>query len=171
MRKKVTRRQNNAKFCLVCGVDNQGGLHADFYELEDGTLACLVTVRSYHQSYPGRVHGGISTALLDETIGRAVNITEPETWGVTVEMQTRFLKPVPYDVPLVVLGAVTKNSRRLYNGEGKLLLPDGTAAVTATARYMKMPLSAISDLDEGEGVWAPSPSDPGPREIEIPGTE
>jgi acyl-coenzyme A thioesterase PaaI-like protein len=144
------------------------GLRTEFYELEDGTLAATATAGPLHQSYPGRLHGGVSTALLDETIGRAINIAEPDTWGVTVEITTRYKKPVPYDVPLLVLGRITENRSRLFSGEGRLVLPDGTTAVTAVARYMKLKLKDISEFDGVTDTWELFPSADDPAEIDVP---
>ena len=168
MLKSVRKKHNASKRCFVCGVENNMGLQAEFYELEDGTLAASVTAKSCHQSYPGRVHGGVSTALLDETIGRAINVTEPDTWAVTVEIATRYRKPVPNDVPLTVTGRITENTRRLFTGEGSILLPDGTAAVTATAKYMKLKLSDIADFEASGESWEQYLRDGDPDAIEIP---
>ncbi len=168
MKKRVVKKHNAAKGCFICGVDNPCGLHAEFYELEDGTLAARVTPKERHQSYPGRVHGGISTALLDETIGRAINVAEPDTWAVTVEITTRYKKPVPYDVPLTVVGKVLKNSHRLFTAEGAILLPDGEVAVTATGTYMKLPLERIADFDAAGETWEQYPCEADPQWIDVP---
>lgn len=168
MKKQIVKKHNAAKNCFICGVDNPCGLHAQFYELEDGTLAAQVTVQAHHQSYPGRVHGGISTALLDETIGRAITVLEPDTWAVTLEITTRYRKPVPYDVPLTIIGKVTENTRRAFTAEGAILLPDGTVAVTATGKYMKLELERIADFDAAGESWECYPSTADPEWIEIP---
>lgn len=168
MKKRVIRKHNAAKGCFVCGVENPFGLHADFYELDDGTLAARVTPTERHQSYPGRVHGGVCTALLDETIGRAVNVAEPDTWAVTVEITTRYKKPVPYGVPLTVVGRVLENSKRLFTGEGAILLPDGAIAATATGKYMKLKLERIADFDAAGETWESYPRETDPEWIEVP---
>jgi len=140
---KVLRVQNISNDCIICGEQNPAGVKARFLELEDGQLCALATFRLIHQSYPGRVHGGLITALLDETIGRTINIAEPDTWGVTAELTLRFRKPVPYDMPLRCLGRITKNTRRIFEGEGELLLDDGTIAATATATFFKVPIDTL----------------------------
>lgn len=168
LKRHVVKKHYAGKHCFVCGVNNPFGLHTDFYELEDGTLAARVTPGEHHQSYPGRVHGGVSAALLDETIGRAINVIEPDAWAVTVEISTRYKKPVPYDVELTVVGRVVENNRRIFTGEGEILLPDGTVAVTATAKYMKMPLSAISDFEANDETWETYHYENDPDEIDLP---
>jgi acyl-coenzyme A thioesterase PaaI-like protein len=168
MIKKVLKKQNNSKFCFACGIENDKGLHTEFYELEDGTIAATAIAQPFHRSYPGRVHGGVSSALLDETIGRAINIAEPDAWGVTVEIITRYKKPVPYDVPLLITGRITENKRLLFSGEGRIILPDGSTAVTASAKYMKMKLADIADFEADGDSWEQRLSEGDPTEFELP---
>jgi len=170
MRVKVAKKQNNARHCFICGVDNEHGLKARFYELADGTLAATAVARPFHQSYPERSHGGVTTALLDEAIGRAINIAEPETWAVTVELETRFRKPVPYDVPLLVTARIVESNRIFFVGEGCVYLPTGEAAVAARAKYMRMPLSSISGFDVHQD-WALFPEEDDPEAFDIPEPE
>jgi acyl-coenzyme A thioesterase PaaI-like protein len=67
---KVIRKQENSKLCLVCGMENDLGLKISFYELENGEVVSIFNTKDEHQSYPGRLHGGITGAILDETIGK-----------------------------------------------------------------------------------------------------
>jgi acyl-coenzyme A thioesterase PaaI-like protein len=147
MKRSVLATQNVSRMCVVCGRDNPSSMKARFYELDGGELLGVFEPLEIHQSYPGRLHGGMISAALDETIGRALNIAEPEAWGVTVELTVRFRKPVPLDGELRVIGRVTKDSRRLYEGTGEIVLDDGTVAAEASARYMKMPIGRIADGD------------------------
>jgi uncharacterized protein (TIGR00369 family) len=165
----VTRKQPNSKMCLVCGLKNDGGLHAAFYEVASGELVALFTPREQHQSYPGRLHGGMVTAILDETIGRAVMISfEQDFWAVTVEFTTRFKKPVPLGVELKVVGRVGRQEGRIFEGSGEILLPDGEVAATATGKYMRMPIGRIADFDAGAQEWYVTPSPTDPDEIPLP---
>ena len=52
--------------CMICGMNNNYGVKAQFYNMEDGSVMTPFVFREEHQSYPGRVHGGIITAMLDE---------------------------------------------------------------------------------------------------------
>ena len=116
-----------------------------------------------HQSYPGRLHGGISSTILDETIGRALMISQPEQFGVTVEITVRFKKPVPLDEELRVIGRITSDSKRFYEGTGEIILADGSVAVEGHGKYLKMPLAKIAEYDnEDEEGWqvVEGPDDP-----------
>ena len=95
MKLKVIKKQNNSDMCAVCGMSNNLSLRAKFYEVENELMVGVVTGRDVHQSYPNRMHGGLISALLDEVIGRAINIPEPEAFGVTSELNVKFKKPVP----------------------------------------------------------------------------
>jgi uncharacterized protein (TIGR00369 family) len=125
-----------------------------FYEQEDGSLLARFTPCEHHQSYPGRTHGGVITAVLDETIGRAIMIKYgEEIWGVTVEINVRFLKPVPLEVELTVVGRIISEKSRLFEGTGELYLPDGTVAAEAHGKYVKLELSRIADFDREREEW------------------
>lgn len=153
MKHQVAHKQHNSKHCFVCGLENTLGLKVRFYALENQELVALCQGLEEHQSYPNRLHGGVSAAILDETIGRVISNLEPNTWGVTVSMETKYLKPIPLNTPLKAVGRVTKNGSRLFEGNGEILLPDGTIAVSATAKYMKLPLEKISSHDFAQDEW------------------
>jgi acyl-coenzyme A thioesterase PaaI-like protein len=166
---RVTRKQPNSKMCLVCGLKNGGGLHASFYEVDGGELVALFTPREEHQSYPGRLHGGLITAMLDETIGRAVMIgCAEEVWGVTVEFTTQFKKPVPLDVQLKVVGRIVRHEGKVFEGTGEILLPGGVVAASGVGKYLRLPIGRIADVDAFAADWRVHllPTDPG--EIPLP---
>lgn len=145
MEYNITRSQDISRMCLVCGEENLFGLHATFYETEQGELIGIFDARPEHQSYPGRMHGGIAAAILDELIGRAVNMVEPDAWGVTIELTTKYRKPVPVAGPIVARARITKNTSRVFEGTGEIVLEDGTVAVQGTGRYIKMAVEKIAD--------------------------
>ena len=166
MSRRVEKAQNLSRMCVVCGVDNGLGLQGHFYELAGGEVAGIFQPRPEHQGYPGRMHGGLASAILDETIGRAINIREPDTWGVTVEFTVRFRKPVPLDAPVKAIGRLTGDPRRLFEGSGEILLADGTVAVEAQGKYLRLPLCDIADTSFREQEWFEDPL-PAPSEIDL----
>ena len=151
MKVKVVRKQANSKNCIICGMDNDASVKAQFYEMENGYLCSLFKFRSIHQSYPERVHGGMITSMLDELIGRVIWVTEPDTYAVTTSIQVQFKKPVPYDVELKGLSYITKNSSRLYSAVGEIRDMDNNILATAEATYFKMKIKMIcsnSNIDD-----------------------
>lgn len=163
----MMNKQPNSYHCFICGVRNVAGVKVAFYETanRDGQPEILARFsgRFQHQGYPGRMHGGVITGVLDETIGRAINIGAgaelPMTWGVTAELTVRFLLPVPLDVEVTARGRITRQARRLFEGTGELYLPDGAIAVTATGKYWKLPLDEIASLEGEELGWQVYPDE------------
>jgi acyl-coenzyme A thioesterase PaaI-like protein len=153
MKRKVLAAQNVSRMCLVCGTANAAGLKARFYELEGGELLGVFRPLEEHQSYPGRLHGGMASAILDETIGRAIMVSSPDTWGVTAELTVRYRKPVPLDDEVRVVGRITRDTSRLFEGTGEILLKDGSVAVEATGKYLRMRLEGITEAGFGETEW------------------
>lgn len=147
---KELHKQYTSKYCFVCGEENKSGLAARFYELENHEVVAIFTASKDHCSYPGRMHGGVISAMLDETIGRAILIDEPDVFGVTVDLSVQFKKPVPLETELRLVARITRNRSRIFEGTGELLLPDGTVAATGYGKYMKLSFDDITENESGE---------------------
>jgi uncharacterized protein (TIGR00369 family) len=154
MKRTVLSAQNVSRMCLVCGTENASGLHARFFELDSGELAGVFTPRPEHQGYPGRLHGGVAATLLDETIGRAISISDPGAWGVTVELTVRYRKPVPLDEEVRAIARITSDNGRLFEGTGEIRLADGRVAVEAAGKYLRLPIERIAEGDFAEEWFA-----------------
>lgn len=148
------RNQNISSMCLVCGKDNPFSLHSQVVEHpESGEVVCYFTPLDAHQSYPGRVHGGISAAVLDEVIGRAVQMEHPDVWGVTVSLELKYRRPLPLNERLECRGRCTKLGRRTFEGAGEILTPDGKVAVQAKGIYAICPVEAIAGDVPLDDMW------------------
>ncbi len=151
---KITSKQPNSKMCFGCGLDNSFGLKSYFYELETGELLAVFQPAAEHQGYPGRLHGGLAAAILDESIGRAIMISHADNiWGVTVEFSMRLRKPIPLDKEVRVLARIIEDGKRFFKGCGEIILPDGVVAVEGKGRYLKMDINKIADFDVDEQQW------------------
>ncbi len=120
--------------CFVCGRDNPHGLHLRFYDDEAaGQVTAPVLISDVYQGYPGIAHGGILAAILDEVIGRAINLGQSENaFWVTAKLELRYRQPTPLETPLTAVGWVVERRSRAAEVAGELRLADGT--VTAEAR-------------------------------------
>lgn len=160
---KISKKQPNSSMCLVCGINNDFGLKSFFYELENKDVLGIFKPKEEHQSYPGRVHGGISASILDETIARAIMPYYDNTvWGITLEFNIKYRKPLPIGEKLQTIARVTSNSSRGFEGSGEILLPDGTIAIQGKGRYLKVPLEKIINENKDDLMWEVIPYDGDP---------
>ena len=154
--------------CFVCGLKNSAGVKASFFETESGENIALFKPCQKHQGYPGRLHGGIAAAMLDETIGRAITIGKKEdVWGVTLEFSIKYKKPVPLDSEIKVIGRITSVNQRFFEGNGEIVLADGTIAASAKGKYLLLPIEKIADFDLEKNEWEVMDAPGDPIEIEI----
>ncbi len=168
MDRKVTGKQPNSKMCFICGLKNKMGLKAAFYETDKNELIAVFKPCQEHQGYPGRLHGGIAAAILDETIGRTVTIgKDDDIWGVTLEFSIKFKKPIPLEEELKVVTKLTEDGSRIFKGIGKIVLPDGKVAAVGEGKYMKLPIEKIEDFDKDVNGWRVINSDDDPEIISI----
>jgi uncharacterized protein (TIGR00369 family) len=164
----ISKKQNNSKMCFVCGIHNEAGLNARFYEINDNEIVALIKPCAHHQGYPGRMHGGIASTILDETIGRAISIGVNENiWGVTLELTVKYKKPVPLDDEIKIVARVVQDNGRSYIGSGEIILPNGDVAVSAEGKYLKLALDKITNGDFADTDWFLLEHENDPKQIRI----
>ena len=144
---KVVSKQRNSKMCAICGMDNEYGVHAQFYNMEDGSVMTKFKYRQEHQSYPGRVHGGLITAMLDEMGLRALWAKEgsEEKFGVTMSLDTKYRKPVPYDEEIIGKGIVIKENNKFFIVDSKIMDLQGNVLANGTIKYIKLDTNKINE--------------------------
>ena len=147
------QKQPNSRMCFVCGMQNPIGLKAFFYQDEEGRVVARFTGQEEHQGYPGVMHGGIVTALLDEVIGRVAIAHDLPGWGVTAKLEVRFRHPVPLGQPLTLVGEMTRLRSRTLEAHGEIRLEDGTVAAEAEGVYIRLPQEEIERVEEELGFW------------------
>ncbi len=122
--------------CFACGDRNHHGLHMRFERAEGGVL-CRYTPREADQGFPGTMHGGIISTLLDESMAWAL-WAEERALGVTAKMETRYRRPVPSEAPLLVHGRVAAKRGRRYELEARVEDLDGVVLVEASALFLRL---------------------------------
>lgn len=143
---KILEKQRNSKDCLICGMDNPYGVKAQFYSLENKMVGSIFEYDYKHQSYPTRVHGGMITAMLDELGCRAYwAYQEPYSSAVTMSLETKYRKPVPYNETLKGIGKIIKDNPRYFDAECAIYDLKGIVLASASMRYIKMPLEKVCD--------------------------
>lgn len=146
---KVVGKQRNSKMCIICGMDNPIGLHAQFYNMEDGSVITLFRYNENHQSFPRRVHGGLVATMLDELGLRALWANGDESiFGVTMSLEVKYRKPVPYNEDLIGRGIVEKETPKFATIQAGIYDKSGTLLANAEVKYIKLDVSQIAaDVD------------------------
>ena len=132
-------------WCFACGRLNPTGLQLDFDVSADRATARYIGLQR-HQGYDGALHGGIVTALLDETMGWA--IFHQGIWGVTAKIAVTFKRPVPLGEELIISGEVARDRGRGIETKGTVVrAADGELLAEATALFLRMPDERRAELE------------------------
>jgi acyl-coenzyme A thioesterase PaaI-like protein len=138
------KRQPGSKMCFVCGRENPIGLHVPFF-VDGETVVAEFVPQPEHQGYPGVMHGGLVTTLLDETIGRAAFLRD--MWAVTGRLEVRFRRSVPIGEKITITSRITRIRNNVIEAEGEVRLADGTVAVEGRGLYIKVPDEQLREME------------------------
>jgi acyl-coenzyme A thioesterase PaaI-like protein len=85
---------------------------------------------------PTYLHGGISALLMDQVLGYAAIVAD--RWGMTVDLDVRYRRPVPLHTPLRLTGRVAAAEGRRTTVVGVITTDEapGVALVEATAIFV-----------------------------------
>jgi acyl-coenzyme A thioesterase PaaI-like protein len=147
----IMDKQPNSRMCFVCGIENPIGLKLKFYTDDEGRCIARFQPKPEHQGYPGQLHGGIMSSLLDETMGRV--LTPQNVWAMTGRLEIRFRKPVPLDQELTIVGELTRSRSRAYEARGEIRLPDGTPLVEGNGTYVRIPDEVVEQAKSQLDFW------------------
>jgi acyl-coenzyme A thioesterase PaaI-like protein len=133
------------RLCYACGNANEHGLHMEFRAEGDRTI-CDFQPAPFTQGYPGRVHGGIVSSLLDETMAWAVY--HAQVWAATARLNIRYRRPVPLEDPLRVEAWIVKNRGRLLELRAEVKGRDGALLAEADGTFMKLDTGLSDEMSD-----------------------
>jgi acyl-coenzyme A thioesterase PaaI-like protein len=135
----MPERQPSSRSCFVCGRDNEGGLRTRWVsDRAAGEVRSTVTVAERFHGYPGVVHGGVLTALMDEAMVRSLLIDGGfDDLQVTGRMDVSFRLATPTGVPIVVAGRLLQRSASRSKARAEVRLSDGTVTAHAEALLVR----------------------------------
>lgn len=125
---------NRDTMCFGCGKDNPMGLHLHFRTDENGCYTSFVP-QPVHQSYDGRMHGGLISTLLDETMGNYPYMYEHKV-AYTARLEVRFRQPLRIGERIDVITKVKRRKGMLLEMTGQVIREDGTVAAEADGKLM-----------------------------------
>ena len=102
--------------CFACGPRNPSGLRLRFERAEE-TVTTRFRGREEHQGFPGYLHGGVITALLDEVMSR-VSLLD-NRWTMTARIDVRFRQPIMVGQEVTAFGEKAEERRGGVGGAGK----------------------------------------------------
>ena len=128
-------RSEIARWCYACGDLNPVGLHLRF-AVEAEWVVATFEADKVHQGYPGYVHGGIVSALLDEAMGWATY--GRGIWALTGKMELRFRGVVPTGAPLAVRGRIARDRGKTLDVVAELRDGAGNVLAEATGLFFRV---------------------------------
>jgi uncharacterized protein (TIGR00369 family) len=115
---KCLKLQKN--FCFACGKNNPHGMHLNFiYDEQRKCFTCHFRLSKRYTGPPGHCHGGIIATILDDAMGKVNKLRH--VVALTREMTVEYLKPVPLNKPLRVVGRETKVRGRTHVNTAEIL--------------------------------------------------
>jgi acyl-coenzyme A thioesterase PaaI-like protein len=112
-----------ASACFVCGPSHPLGLRIRYAPRADGSMAAHWTPDRNWEGFPGIVHGGIVSTILDEAMSKAVAASGHK--ALTAELKVRFRRPVPLDREVAIRGWILDRRKRRIRTEAIVTGADG----------------------------------------------
>jgi uncharacterized protein (TIGR00369 family) len=148
-------KQKNSRGCFLCGLENKFSLRMKWYEDHQAQqIRSTVVVPDHFNGFPGVVHGGIVSAILDETAGRSVMLTSGEdALMVALKLEVTFRRPTPTNTPLTVIGWVIKQTASRAQVAGEIRLSDGTLTAECKAIVVPPPKEILDNWEHEKPYW------------------
>ena len=135
--------------CFVCGPSHPTGLRIRYVPLDDGSIEARWNPRQTWEGFPGIIHGGIVSTVLDEAMSKAVAASGIR--ALTAELRVRFRSPLTSDLPVSIRGWVVDRWRRRIRTEAAITRGDGVELAHAWAAFLTLPTGGASEQMESDG--------------------
>ena len=125
------------KTCFGCGQENPHGLQLKLhYDSDTKTAYGEYTATQEYEGLPNIIHGGIVTAMLDETmmtINKYLEIT-----ALTGELSVRYLQPAFINERLYIRGWHVKKNKRVIENRAEIENEMGKVVARAKGKYLEI---------------------------------
>jgi acyl-coenzyme A thioesterase PaaI-like protein len=120
--------------CFVCGPEHDFGMRLDFALLTDGSVQAEFHCGEAFQGYPGLLHGGIVSSLLDGAMTNCLYAHGQR--GVTGELKVRIQHPVVTGQVAVARAWIDYSASPLHVLKAELIQNE-LAKANATGKFME----------------------------------
>jgi uncharacterized protein (TIGR00369 family) len=125
-------------YCFACSPHNPVGLQLSFVETDEG-VESVWNPKQYYEGYPGVIHGGILSTLIDEVAAWTLYI-KGECSGVTSRLNVKYAKPVSSQQEHVVIkGKMREIKRSLAFIDVQIINETGEVCTSGEAVYFIIP--------------------------------
>ena len=129
----LVRHQQHPQ-CFVCAPENPFGLKLAFSRTGKNEVEATFPCGWFYQGFPGKLHGGIVSALLDGAMVHALMAEGIE--AVTADLQVRFILPVELGLEARVIGEYRLRKGPIHHLIASLV-QGGQVRATARARFFE----------------------------------
>jgi acyl-coenzyme A thioesterase PaaI-like protein len=126
--------------CISCSASNESGLALEFHIREDKGVEAEFECHRLYQGYPGFLHGGIASLLLDSAMANC--LFAHQITAVTARLVVRYISPVRTTESAVVRAWIREYEPPLYVLEAELE-QCGETVVRASAKFMNMDFPTV----------------------------
>ena len=137
--------------CFACGSRNSSGLRLRFKHDQDRIVTEYVPTPN-HQGFPGYLHGGVISTLLDEVMSR-VSLLD-NRWTMTARMDVRYRKPILMHQHVKAYAKLRNEHRGVFEVTGWVELPDGSTAAEAKGTFVPVKAEALARMNRGYPILA-----------------
>ena len=146
------RKLEASDCCFVCGRETQPVSRWSSYELEPGVVESRLKVPEDFGGYPGVVHGGVITAMLDECSGRAAQSGRKD-FMFTSEIKVRFRKNVTTEEPIIVTGTFIRRRNQVAFAHGEIRNETGELLAESDGVFVDVPKEKLNELGQYDHEW------------------
>jgi acyl-coenzyme A thioesterase PaaI-like protein len=111
-------RTESQSTCFVCGPTHPGGLRIRYERASDGSVFAVWAPDSRWEGFPGIIHGGIVSTVLDEAMSKAVAALPCQ--ALTAALRVRLHRRVQSGMKLRIRGWVLERRKRRVRTEAVL---------------------------------------------------
>ena len=159
---KVIAKYRMMGYGIVSGTLNKETVGCRFYALESGECATPFQLTRFHEGHKMLGHGGITAAILDETMGYCNHVFEYFNkdyycYVFTGTATYEYLQPVPVGKDMLAVARVIREDdrRRFITGEivdedGLIYVRSESIYVTASSLEDNHINVGMLDLEEGD---------------------
>lgn len=131
-------------YCFGCSQTNPIGLQLKFDHSNNSTTTQWTPTREY-EGFPGVLHGGIISTIIDEVMAKAIE--HKNIYAVTVEMNVKFIKKTPIDKPLTAKAVLIKKRRKVLLLKAEILNEANEKTAEGTGKYFMLDHIKPEDIE------------------------